>query len=131
MFTCNINNIFIFFNVILNLVQLKQELVAFLALLYVCCFFVLLSCFFLFNITFFGFLFDWFLWFSSGLVDIAFYSWNILIVPVFCNEIYWFVMVCVNFMVLYLSCSCMTFNFSTQMTLYHFSLMPMNKKCKC
>ena len=100
MFTCNSDKIF-FFNVILNLVQLKQELVGFLALLHVSCFFVLLSCFFLFNITFFRFLFDWFVWFSLGLVDCAFYSWKILIVPVFCNEICWFIMVDVNFMVLY------------------------------
>ena len=57
MFTCNME--ILFFNVVLDLVQLKQELVGFLALLHVCCFFVLLTCFFFFLTSVsFGFLFE-------------------------------------------------------------------------
>ena len=36
-----------------------------------------------------------------------------------------------KFLVLYLGCGCMTFNFTTQMILRHLLPMPMNKKLEC
>ena len=36
-----------------------------------------------------------------------------------------------KFLVLYLGCGCMTFNFRTKMTLHHLLPVPMNKKLEC
>ena len=109
MFTWNIKKIAFFFIVVLDLVQLKQELVGFLVLLHGYYFFVLLFCSF-FNISFLGviglllqfvfYIIDFFAVFVL-FVDCAFYSWIILIVSVFCNGICWLIMVFVNFVVLF------------------------------
>ena len=109
MFTWSIKKI-VFFIVVLDLVQLRQELVGFFVLLHGYYFFVLLFCSF-FNISFVGviglllqfvfYIIDFFAVFVL-FVDCAFYSWIILIAYVFCNGICWLIMVFVNFVVLFL-----------------------------